>query len=296
MIDYKFTIFTPCYNCAKTIHRVFEAVAKQTYVNFEWIIVNDGSKDDSDSVIKSLIELSPVKGKIQYVSQENLGKHRAWNRAAKIATGELFLCADADDGFTPTALEFFNRIANEIGLVGSMKYCSIAVCAFDHETGQIVGTQFPESPMICDDLEMAYKYQIRGDKWMCNRTDLIKREVFPDIPAPYYPETRLFFAWAKAGYKIVCHNQALLNYYLEQTSLCHGVYYKFNARVAIMKFDYFFWVMRHVWWRIFRLNKSAALGFLVRMPIANSIRLIAGCIVILRGSICSLLTARMGKK
>ncbi len=47
MKNYKFTIFTPCYNGAETIHRVFESVAKQTYKNYEWIIVYDGSTDNS---------------------------------------------------------------------------------------------------------------------------------------------------------------------------------------------------------------------------------------------------------
>ena len=273
---YKFTIFTPCYNGAKTIHRVFESVARQTYKNFEWIIVNDGSKDDSDTVIKALIEASPAKAKIRYVSQDNLGKHRAWNRAAKMAGSELFICADADDGFSPTTLEFFNRIANEIGLVGSTKYCSIAACAFDHSTGQIVGTPFPESPLTCDDLEMAYKYRIRGDKWMCNRTDLIKQDRFPEIKAPYYPETRLFFKWALQGYKMVCCNELLLSYHAESSSLCHSTWYKLNVRVAIMKMHFYVWILRHAWFRMLALNRALAIKFLILEPVKNFVRALGG--------------------
>lgn len=55
-MNYKFTVFTPVYNGAATIHRVFESMKNQTYGNWEWIIINDGSTDDSDSVIKSLID------------------------------------------------------------------------------------------------------------------------------------------------------------------------------------------------------------------------------------------------
>lgn len=54
-MDYKFTVFTPCYNGEKTIHRVFESMNAQTYTNWEWIIINDGSTDNSDCVIKELI-------------------------------------------------------------------------------------------------------------------------------------------------------------------------------------------------------------------------------------------------
>ena len=55
MINFKFTIFTPCYNGKNTIKRVFESVASQTYKNYEWIIINDGSTDKSDSVIRKYI-------------------------------------------------------------------------------------------------------------------------------------------------------------------------------------------------------------------------------------------------
>ena len=54
MKNYKFTIFTPCYNGENTIERVFESVSNQTYTNFEWIIVNDGSKDNSRDKIVQL--------------------------------------------------------------------------------------------------------------------------------------------------------------------------------------------------------------------------------------------------
>lgn len=55
MHKYSFTVFTPCYNGAKTIHRVFESMKTQTYDNWEWIIVNDGSQDNSDEIIRNEI-------------------------------------------------------------------------------------------------------------------------------------------------------------------------------------------------------------------------------------------------
>lgn len=78
MTNYKFTIFTPCYNGAKTIKRVFGSVEAQTYTDFEWIIVNDGSKDNSDFVVRELINRSPMKNKIWYIVQENIGHGIMW--------------------------------------------------------------------------------------------------------------------------------------------------------------------------------------------------------------------------
>ena len=56
MIEFKFTIFTPLYNGAKTIHRVVESLNNSTYRNFEWIVVNDGSNDNSMQVLNELIK------------------------------------------------------------------------------------------------------------------------------------------------------------------------------------------------------------------------------------------------
>lgn len=113
-MQYKFTIFTPCYNVENVIHRVFQSVENQTYDNFEWIIINDGSTDSSDDIIRKLIQTSPIIDRIKYYTQGNKGKHIAWNRAVGIATGDLFLSADADDSFIPETLTYFNDKINDI--------------------------------------------------------------------------------------------------------------------------------------------------------------------------------------
>lgn len=75
-MDYKFTVFTPCYNGEKTIHRVFESMNAQTYTNWEWIIINDGSTDDSDNVIKKLIAESKWGGENSILKTIELGQAR----------------------------------------------------------------------------------------------------------------------------------------------------------------------------------------------------------------------------
>lgn len=279
MKRYKFTVFTPCYNGANTIERVFRSIERQTYTNFEWIIINDGSKDASDAIIKNLISHSAVKGKIRYISQSNQGKHRAWNRAALIADSDLFLCADADDAFQPDTLEFYNRKANEIGLIDSNTICGINACAFDHESGKIVGTEFPVDGLVCDNFEMVFKYGIRGDKWMCNRTAFIKEHKFPQVDAPFFPESRIWYAFALEGYKVVCYNKYLMSHYIEKTSLCNGIWYKFNRKVAKAKIIYNFWLLRNAWFRIARLNLIAAMRLLIVVTLKNIGMYFGGVIV-----------------
>ncbi len=109
-----FTIFTPCYNGEKTIQRVFSSIELQTIKDFEWIIINDGSTDNSEIVIKDLISCSFIKDKILFISQDNKGKHISWNNAVKLAKGEWFLPCDCDDSFLPNTLEFFLSKLSEV--------------------------------------------------------------------------------------------------------------------------------------------------------------------------------------
>lgn len=101
-----FTVFTPVFNGEKHIHRVFESISKQLYKNFEWIIINDGSTDNTSVLIKAFIEQHP-EIKIIFLEQANSGKHISWNKAVRLANGILFIPADADDYFFPETLSFF---------------------------------------------------------------------------------------------------------------------------------------------------------------------------------------------
>ena len=99
----RLTVFTPTYNRAKVLHRVYDSLVEQTYTDFRWLVVDDGSADDTKSVIDAF--MSEEKISIQYIYQENQGKHIATNRAVAMTETELFVIADSDDAFTPDALE-----------------------------------------------------------------------------------------------------------------------------------------------------------------------------------------------
>lgn len=105
------TIFTPTFNRAHTLPRLYESLLKQTDHNFEWLIVDDGSKDDTEEIVKTFSE---EHFKIRYIKQENGGKHIATNVGLKSAQGDLFTVLDSDDWFYPDAVEFL--ILNLINL------------------------------------------------------------------------------------------------------------------------------------------------------------------------------------
>ena len=100
------TVFTPAYNRAYTLTRLFDSIKMQTAsVSFEWIVVDDGSTDETSDLVASWIDDPEVGFEIRYFSQENGGKHVAWNKGLSEARGDLFLPIDSDDYFVADAFD-----------------------------------------------------------------------------------------------------------------------------------------------------------------------------------------------
>ena len=95
MKNIKLTIFTPTYNRANTLGRLYESLKIQSNQDFEWLIVDDGSSDDTQALIDSFIEEQILS--IRYIKQSNAGKQAAWNNAVLNAQGEFFCGVDSDD-------------------------------------------------------------------------------------------------------------------------------------------------------------------------------------------------------
>ena len=96
------TVFTPTFNRAHTIARTFNSLKQQTFKNFEWLIVDDGSTDSTEKVVEGFIESSDLN--IRYIKKENGGKHTAYNLALEQAAGELFFVVDSDDWLPDNSL------------------------------------------------------------------------------------------------------------------------------------------------------------------------------------------------
>lgn len=252
-MSYLFTIFTPCYNGSKFIHRVFESVASQTYTLFEWIIVNDGSTDNSDEVIQKLIAQYPeIAPKIIYLKQENLGKHAAWNRVLSIAQGEFFISADCDDSFLPNTLQFFNEKASSIENFTESRFSGINICCYNPENMKLIGTPYPQNGLISDNIELAYRYKIQGEHWGVVRTDLLKQTPFPNIKGKFYNEAYIWYSFAKEGYKVICYNEALRAYYYTPTSLVNNKSYKLDKKRILMEVSFGWWKISNISTVIFK--------------------------------------------
>lgn len=99
------TIFTPTYNRAYTLGRLYDSIRKQKGCDFEWVIVDDGSTDNTKELVEKWQDQDANLFDIRYFKQSNSGKHVAWNRGLQEARGEIFFPVDSDDYLTPDALQ-----------------------------------------------------------------------------------------------------------------------------------------------------------------------------------------------
>ena len=170
----KFTVFTPTFNRKELLEKLYKSLQKQTFKDFEWLIVDDGSTDGTKEKVEEF--LSEKKLEIKYYFKENGGKQRAYNFATEKANGELFICLDSDDEYVENGLEiilkYWKKYEKNSDIAG-MGYLST------YPNREIIGSSFPEKEMISTQFEIYNKYGVKGDKGLMFRTEIIKKYKFP---------------------------------------------------------------------------------------------------------------------
>lgn len=111
--DVLLTIFTPTYNRGYVLGKLYESLCKQTCFKFEWLIVDDGSEDDTSAKVKKWMKEND-KFKIRYIYQNNQGKQLAFNTGVENCELEYFFCVDSDDYLTDNAVEEIYKILPNI--------------------------------------------------------------------------------------------------------------------------------------------------------------------------------------
>jgi glycosyltransferase involved in cell wall biosynthesis len=210
-----FTVFTPTYNRAHTIQRVFDSLCVQTFRDFEWLVVDDGSTDSTSELIAKWFKSADFP--IRYFRQQNSGKHIAHNLAIREARGQLFAPIDSDDALLPETLEMVDRQWRAIPVSERSKFFGIwTLCCDQH--GAIVGDRYPTSPFDADLREVHFVHRIGGEKWAVMRTDVLRQFPFPEVQRTYLPEGMIWLEIAKT-YKTRCINEVCRIYYVDDNSI-----------------------------------------------------------------------------
>jgi len=209
--SYTFTVFTPTYNRAATLARVYESLQRQTFTDFEWIIVDDGSTDETAELVQQWRSESSFP--IRYIWQPNQGKHVAFNRGVELARGELFLPHDSDDESLAGALERLKHHWDQIPEASRDGFASVTGLCVDQD-GHLVGDRFPSDVLDTTPCELIYRYKVRGEKWGFTRTDVLKEFPFPeDGQTRFIPESLVWDAVA-TRYRTRFVNEVLRVYWL----------------------------------------------------------------------------------
>ena len=196
------------------LHRVYDSLVAQTYRDFRWLIVDDGSADDTKAVVEAFAAESSFP--IEYIYQQHQGKHIATNHAVAMTETELFVIADSDDAFTPDALQRLVDAWDSIPQEEQKDYKGVICRCFDSVTKEPIGT-FPAKQFDSNDLDAYFKLKLNFEKWMLFRTDVLKEFPFPGEGEglKFFPETVTWRAMARK-YKTRFIDDALREYFRDQ--------------------------------------------------------------------------------
>ncbi len=203
------TIFTPTYNRAYIINNLYQSLLNQTDGDFDWLIIDDGSTDDTEKVIQKFIKENKIS--IKYIKKENGGKPAAINDALEIANdNELFMIVDSDDYLTNDAVEKtrknYNNVKDKkdfVGVVGlrgdsngnpHLEFCG--------EKQRKKNKYYSLEYIDTDAIDYRFKYNIKGDRAEVFKTEILKKYRFPKIQnEKFIFESIVWYQIAEDGYK-----------------------------------------------------------------------------------------------
>ena len=218
------TIFTPTYNRAYLLSELYKSLCAQISKKFEWLVVDDGSTDETEALIHSFISENRIA--IRYIKQINGGKHRAINRGVKEAIGEIFFIVDSDDQLVENAVSkvwfYYNQIKYDSSFAG---ICGIK--AFF--CGNKVGGETDFGILDCNSIDFRYKYKVRGDMAEIFRTNILKEYPFPEINNEWFCPEAVVWNRIALNYK--------LRYFNEIIYLCEYLQDGLTAKIVKMRMN-----------------------------------------------------------
>lgn len=211
-----FTVFTPTYNRAHLLPRLYESLKAQTFQDFEWIIIDDGSTDNTEDVVKEWCVLplgvsveglkGAIKGGIRYIKQPNGGKHRAINRGAQEARGELFFIADSDDYLPEDSLA---KVADKYEKIKGDKTIG-GICGLDMTPqGGFIGSGLPCEEIICSSLDLRVKHLVTGDLKEVFFTHVMREFPFPEFDGERFCPEALVWNRIAQKYNLLFFNEPI---------------------------------------------------------------------------------------
>lgn len=208
MNNVKITVFTPTYNRVSLLPKLYESLLHQDFDDFEWIIVDDDSSDNTEEVVKKWIK-NTKKFNIIYYKQSHGGKHRAINKGIELASGDYFFNVDSDDYLVHNALKLISDWINSIVDVNNI--CGVAGLKIQ-TNGEICGGipyTFGKNYIDATNFEREI-FKLNKDKAEVYKTSILKEYKFPEYNNEFFvTEDYVYLQIAAKGLKIRWFNEPI---------------------------------------------------------------------------------------
>ena len=219
------TVFTPTYNRAHTLTRLYESLCRQTCKDFEWLVVDDGSTDSTRQLVQQFVNENLIP--IRYIYKENGGLYTGYNVAYANIETELNVCIDSDDFMPDNAVEL---IVNTWREKGSDQYAGLVGLDYYAGTHTPIGGRFTENMKECFLVDFLIKRTHLGDVKQVMRTDLM-RQVAPQIGFPGEKNFNPFYMLMQVGDKypsLVINENLCIVEYQQNDSMSAGIYRQYT--------------------------------------------------------------------
>ncbi|WP_062059382.1 glycosyltransferase family 2 protein [Aquimarina longa] len=198
------TVFTPTYNRAYCLDQCYQSLVKQTSKDFVWLIIDDGSSDNTKELVESW-KLENIVD-IIYHYQDNLGMHGGHNAAYRLIETELNVCIDSDDFMPVDAVE---NIVSFWKKNGNNTYAGIIGLDAD-KNGDIIGTKIPEKIQETTVIDLYQKHKVIGDKKLVYRTEVVKKyPPYPIFEGEKFVPLGYLYQMIDQDYKVLTLNKVL---------------------------------------------------------------------------------------
>lgn len=233
----KITVFTPTYNRGYIINKCYESLKKQIFKNFEWLIYDDGSVDNTKEIVEGFIKEGVVN--IRYYYGKNSGKHVAINRGTDLAEGELFFIVDSDDYLTEESLKLVNEAWDSIEDNNKNKYAGVSGRRYlvNKDNNKF---NFSEKYYDADSIRFNLIDNNMQDKAEVYSTKVLRKYKFPEFDGEnFMTEAVIWYKIAEDGYKIRWFNDDIYiceylddgltaNFYKKRIKSINSTCYSYN--------------------------------------------------------------------
>jgi glycosyltransferase involved in cell wall biosynthesis len=210
------TVLTATYNRAHTLPRVYESLCKQAFLDFEWLVVDDGSSDSTKKLIEGYATQASFP--IRYFYKPNGGRHTALNYALDKIASDYVINIDSDDALTDNALQLVHDAWSRIPKEEYDRFWCVSGRCKEASTGAFVGKPYPAGiNNLVGRIQHKEIQKYPGEKSCCRKLEILRRYPFPEFPDIKFVSEGMVWEKINQKYDQDCTNDVLRIYYTDSS-------------------------------------------------------------------------------